>query len=173
MKEEVPDRRLNDLLLVLDRLTVLHRELLTLIQNKIERMRTGNIDEVGAVAQHEECLIKTIAEQEGLRKQLMDAIGRGYGISPPVARNMSARQLAERLEGSLRTRLLEAAEQLKNAAREVADVNRVATLIAQQVLGHLRCVFEAVAAPDQPPDTYSPRGAMVPGSARRLFEMTG
>ena len=173
MKTEPPDQRLNELLVVLDRLTELHRELLGLTRDKIEHMRSGNTAQLQANTARQESLLKTLHEQDGLRRQLMEAIGRGHGINPQVARRMPARQLAERIEGRLRSGLLDAAERLRGVVREVSEVNRVAVLIAQQVLHHLRCVFEVVAAPDGRPDTYSPHGTVVPSGTRRLFEMTG
>ena len=173
MKTESADQRLSELLVVLDRLTELHRDLLGAVRDKIEHMRSGDTAQLQADAVRHESLLKTIHEQEGLRRQLMDAVGRGYGISPQVARRMPARQLAERIEGRLRSGLLEAAERLRGVVREASEVNRVAVLIAQQVLHHLRCVFEAVAAPEGRPDIYSPHGTVVPSGTRRLFEMTG
>lgn len=173
MKEEAANQRLSDLIVVLDRLSELHRELLDLTRDKIEHMRSANTEELRICAVREEELVKNINEQEGLRRQLMDVIGRGYGLDPRVARRMPIRQLAERIEDRLRTKLLRAAEQLRRVVSEALEVNRVAAMIAQQVLNHLRCVFEAVAAPDEPPNTYSSRGKAVPGGTRRLFEMTG
>lgn len=173
MNSDVPDKRLRDLLRVLGRLTEQHLELRTAIEGKVERMRSGHVDGLQNATRHERALIESIAEQEGLRRQLMDAIGRGFGISPQAARGLSARQLAERLAGPPRIRLLEAAGRLKTAAAAVSEVNQIATLIAQQVLHHLRCVFQAVATCDQPPDTYTPRGTLQLVPTRRLFEMTG
>ncbi len=173
MTEETANQRLPGLLVVLDRLTELQRELLSLIREKIQQMRSGNTEGLRACTVREESLVKTIQEQEGLRRQLMEAIGRGYGINPQVARRMPTRQLAERIQGNLRAKFLGAVGRLRGVAGEVVELNRVAALIAQQVLHHLRCVFEAVSASGGRPDTYSPHGRALPSRNRQLFELTG
>ncbi|MCP4590814.1 MAG: flagellar protein FlgN [bacterium] len=173
MTMDRPDQRVAELLVVLDRLTSLHHDLLRLIRRKTELMRSGDTDGLHTEAAREASLVETIRAQEGLRRQLMDAIGRGLGLNSQVARRLPVRQLAERLTESMRPALLSASERLRSVVRETAEANRLAALIAAQVLQHLRCIFEAVASPDQQPDTYSPRGQVVTGHGRRLFEMTG
>ncbi|MCK4658380.1 MAG: flagellar export chaperone FlgN [Phycisphaerae bacterium] len=170
---ETTNQRLPELLVVLSRLADLHGELLGVIRGKIEHMRTGNTSELRADTIREESLVKTISEQEGLRCRLMGEIGCGYGISPQAARRMSARRLAQRVEAGLRSRLEEGADRLQGVVREVSHVNHIATLVAQQVLHHMRCMFEAVTAADEPPTTYSPHGQVVPEAPHRLFEITG
>ena len=173
MNDRTTGKRLSELLVVLDRLIELHSELRSLIRDKIEHMRAGNAEQLQADTVREESLVKTIDEQEGLRRQLMDAIGRGYGLDPQGVRRMPVRELAERVDETWRSRLLDSAGRLRAVVREVSDLNRIGTLIAQQVLGHLSCAFEAMSAPEEHPGTYSPHGQVVPGQARRLFEMTG
>lgn len=173
MKTETPSKRSSELLLVLERLTELHTRLLRLIHEKIEHMRAGDAERLQACAASEEFLIKTIGEQEGLRRQLTDDLGRGWGIEPQAARRMSARQLGDTIDDRVRADFADATDRLRDVVGKVADVNRVATLIAQQVLHHLRCVFEAVAMPDEQPATYSPHGRRVKRETRQLFEMMG
>ena len=173
MKTETTDKRPSELLLAMERLTELHTRLLSLIHEKIEHMRAGSAERLQACTAGEESLLETIGEQEGLRRQLADDLGRGLGIDPQVARRMPARQLADDPDDRRRAEFANAVERLRGVVGKVADANRVATLIAQQVLGHLRCVFEAVATPDEQPAIYSPHGRMVTSGTRRLFEMTG
>ena len=173
MHTEVATQRVAELLRVLHRMTALHQELEGLIREKIQRMRDGQTELVQACTQREELLLKTLTDQEGLRRQLMDAIGRGFGINPQSARRMPLRQLAERLEGHLRTKLLAALDGLRRAAGDVARVNQVAMVIAQQILHHLRCIFASVSGPQENPALYSPQGRVVAGGGRGLFELMG
>ena len=103
MRTETTNERMGELLVVLDRLAELHRELLSLIRDKIEHMRSADTDRLRAATVREESLLQIIGEQEGLRRQLMDAIGRGYGINSEVGpatggtdRSPVARRAAER-----------------------------------------------------------------------------
>ena len=173
MSVDIANKRLSDLFVVMDRLTDLHRELLDSTRDKIEHMRNSDTDALRAGTEREGALVQAIGEQEGLRRQLMDAIGRGYGMNPEMARRMPARQLASRIDGPERDQLLETADRLRDVVQEVAELNRIAALIGQEVLRHVRSVFESVSTPDDPPETYSPSGWVKPSGTQRLFEMTG
>jgi hypothetical protein len=171
MKKSNGKDRVDDLVHLLDGLTQLHDELLTVVHDKLDQMRAGSIEGMQTCAQREEALVACIAEQEGLRKQLLDVIGRGFGAAPQRARNWTASELADRLIEPQRGVLLEAARRLRTSIAEVARANRMAGLVAQEVLKHFRHIFTAVAGGSATqPAGYSPRGDVVSVINRALFD---
>ncbi|HEY3242052.1 MAG TPA: flagellar export chaperone FlgN [Phycisphaerae bacterium] len=170
MKTKRKDR-IDDLVVLLDRLTLLHAELLGSVQDKLQQMRAGSIEGMQSGAQREQALVARIAEQEGLRKQLMDVIGRGLGAAGQRARSWTVSELADRLLEPQRGALLNAARRLRESIAEVARANRMAGLVAQEVLRHFRHIFAAIAGacPTQPAG-YSPRGDVVAVINRTLFD---
>jgi hypothetical protein len=163
--------RIHELLVLLDGLTRLHGELRSAVTDKIARMRAASIAGMHECVRREESLVLRVSEQEGLRKQLMDAIGRGFGAGAQKGRTWTAAQLADRLLEPQRGELLAAARRLRESVAEVARVNRMAGMIAQEVLKHYRHVFASMQAGGAAqPAGYSRRGDVVSGSRRTLFD---
>lgn len=177
MKTTPPDpsanSRLEALLALMQRLERLHQELRKALDLKIENMRAARLSDLHACIRREQELTAKIGEQEGLRRQLMVQIGRGFGLSPETARRLSAQRLAERLAEPFRSRFHAVALQLKNAVESVRKVNDLIGRVSTQVLKHLDDVFTAITAPEPGRTGYTPKGQAVPGTGRELFEAIG
>ena len=136
-------------------------------------MRRASIQELGTCIEEEQELVTRIGEQEGLRRQLMEKIGRGYGISLTIARNLPVRELAQRVPEPTRTRLLAVSGGLKSAVERVKKVNNLVNRVSTDVLRHMEAVFSAVRATDSPSSSYTDRGQTAPPHPLELFEAIG
>jgi len=165
--------RLRDLVKLLGDLHGLHQELLQAVRGKTDAMRRGEIVRIQQCADIERSLVVRIQEREGLRSQLMELIGNDLGLSARSARVISASQLAKRVDEPYRERITEAAGDLKSTMAQLARENRVAGLIARDVLGHLRGIFESIGASVRRPVGYGADGALVAGADRQIIEAVG
>lgn len=164
---------LDDLLTVMQRLESLHQELREALQQKLEHMRRADQTGIQACLDREQVLVRSIIEQEGLRKQIMEQVGRGYGLGAKTARTMPARRLAERVTEPSRSRLNELADRLKSVVQDVKRINGLVTRVSQEVLGHLTEVFTTLTGSATPASGYSRAGRTVEGRPRELFETVG
>ena len=92
------------------------------VQAKITAMRRADRDGMRRQAEREQELVAQLSGREGLRRQLMDAIGKELGMSSTAARLMTATQLAARLPERSRAALQERVCGLREAAARVAKV---------------------------------------------------
>ena len=168
-----PVTRLGDLVTLLDQLRALYEEMLALIGRKIEAMRKADLDAMRVCQQSEHELTKRVNEREGLRRQLMDAIGVELGLASGVGRALSISQFTEKLGKSERAGVISAADGLKSTIAKVAQSNRIAGVISREIVHHLRWVFAAVQPREQQPAGYSGAGVVVPCAGARLFETVG
>jgi len=153
--------RTASLVKLVERLDRLHQELHEVIRHKIDRMRLADTEGIRQSTAREGVLVERIAEQEGLRRQLMTAIGQQMGLAPHAGRAMTLAAdtgLARRLPDPRRSELLAAAAGLRTAVGRVAESNRLAGLIATQILRHVRHVFSAVTGTGVQAGSYSRRG---------------
>ncbi len=163
--------RVDELLFLLDGLTRSHEELLAVVRDKVAQMRQASIEGLQQCLRSEEALVARIAEQEGLRKQLMDSIGRTYGTAAHRARAWTRTELAERLVEPQRSQFLEATRRLRGLVADLARANRLAGVVAQQVLKHFRHVFSAMSGSlSGQPTGYSASGNPLAGRNQTLFE---
>lgn len=162
------------LLSLLDRIEQRHRELCSVIRDKIDRMRASDVDGMRNCIERESELVNDIAEQEGLRRQLMMLIGQELGIAAHAARAMNLRELARRVAEPRRGELVEMADRLRTTVASVAQGNRVAGLIARETLRHFRHVFSAITSTDGGrADGYTQGGARQSVSQRQLLDAVG
>ncbi len=168
------DSQTTALLTLLERLAVLHDQLRDVICEKVERMRTADIEGMRSCIDREAALVEQVTEQEGLRRQIMIAVGQSLGISPSRARSMNIRVLANRLAEPGGTRLLAAADRLRRVVAQVAERNRVAGLIAREILGHFRHVFAAMTTTGGARvGGYTHQGGLDVPTRRRLLDALG
>lgn len=173
MKTRSANERLTGLLTLLDRLERMHRDLLEVIRDKIEKMLSSNLDGMRDCIAREAALVQEVAEQEGLRRQLMVSLGQEMGIAPGQARVMNVRELAGRVDASRREPLLRAADRLRHTVAQVAEANRVAGLIAREILRHFRHVFAAMTCLENGPGGYTPRGQRQATAGQKLLDAVG
>ncbi len=165
--------RLGDLVTLLDQLREMYEEMLALIDQKIDAMRKADLDAMRVCQEAEQDLTRRVNEREGLRRQLMDAIGAELRLPPGAGRALSISQLTDKLGKSERAPTISAADRLKNTIAKVAQANRVAGVISGEIVHHLRWVFAAVQPREEKPAAYSGAGVVVPRPGARLFETVG
>lgn len=171
--DNLAQKRLDDLLMLLERLDRLHGELGDVLREKLQTMRRSDLDGIHACVHREQNLARRIDEQNGLRKQLTVKIGRAFGIAPETARAMTASGLAARVTDPYGERILDAAQRLKRTVVQVERTNRMVHQVSSRVLSHLHQVFSSIAEETEPADGYTPTGGTQTGQRRELFEAIG
>lgn len=165
--------RIRDLITLLTRLSDLYDELFALVDEKIAAMRRADLDAMRACGDKEQLLARTLHERQGLRIQLMEALGKELGLPPAVARAITVSQLATHIPAPQRKVLTDAADRLRATIAKVAQANRVAGVISRELVNHLRWVFAAVRPQDDRPVDYGDAGVLVSRPATYLFEAVG
>ncbi len=150
--------RIDALLALMGRLADLHDELHLALRDKLASMRTAGLEDLHACVDRERVLAVRINEQEGLRKQMMEQVGRGYGMSPTASRALSARNLALHLSQPHRRKLEEVSLRLRTAVERVRRANDFVGRVSAQVLQHVRGVFAAVSEGATSGCAYTKRG---------------
>jgi len=173
VKQVSEPTRFNDLLRLMDGLCALHVELERIIVAKLEAMRRADTAGMQTVVEREQVLTARLGEREGLRKQLMDAIGVELGLPRGEGRRMTVSRLAARLPESSRPALWQRADALRRAIAGAAQANRVAAVAARTLIHHMQWVIAAVRPACDAPITYSKRGQMVPSGGTMLLETVG
>jgi len=152
-----------------------------LVEEKIERMRRGDVAGLSDYAIREEALIAQISEREGLRRVVTDRIARRYGMSTQKARTLTAAYVAPRLASPWGEEVLCTAGRLRELAGRIGRRNRVASQLSGAILRHMDAVFAAMTSPRRRGDSlasYRPSGATGSSgastpAARRIFEAIG
>jgi DNA-directed RNA polymerase sigma subunit (sigma70/sigma32) len=173
MTNQISERLFASLLQVLKQLTELHERLRTEVELKTQAMRRADMNALREHAGAEPEVVGQITERNGLRLQLMDQIGEELSLPPKTGRVLRVRQLAERLVESQRDRLLAAAEELREAAREANRCNRTAHSVARAILEHLRVVIGAMTTTDTDTAPYEAGGKRRSVAGTRIFEAMG
>jgi flagellar biosynthesis/type III secretory pathway chaperone len=183
--------RLPELFRLLDAMRNLYEQLNETVRTKLHAMRKADIAEIQAALERERTLVARLVEREGLRKQLMDLIGKEVGLDPatgtkppananaaPVlagraGRTLTVSQLAQLLSPMRASELKSRADALRKTVAEVAQANRVCDLTTRSLLHHLQWVFASVRPQSDPPIVYSGLGGTVTHSATRLVDIVG
>jgi len=165
--------RLEDLLIVMERLVGLYEHLRVALNEKLVHMRRSDHAAIQSSVKNEERLVVTINQQEGLRKQVMERVGRTFGLSASAAREMNARELSKRVAEPYRSRIDAVADRLRHIVEEVTTLNGFIARVSAEVLNHLREVFSAMIVTTQPPRGYSRTGHTVDVQPKELFEAVG
>jgi len=170
-----------ELCMVLSRLEKLHGDIAYVVEEKIARMRRGDVTGLLDCAIREEALIGQISQGEGLRRVVTDRIARRYGMSPQKARALTAAQVAPWLAPPWGEEVLSTSGRLREVTSRVGWRNRVALQLSGAILRHMDAVFTAITSPQGRGDSLGsyPRngvtgssGATTP-AARKIFEAIG
>ena len=167
------ERRCRDLLRLLEGLTERHTELLRALQDQVEAMGRADHERMRITGARIESLTQGIAVQEGLRRQLMDAMGKELGLEPRRGRELTAGQMAERLSGTARETFEAASGRLRDVVDRVARANRLSAGVITGVLGHLKQVFAAIGREREPGGCYSGGGRSVRAPSMSILETVG
>lgn len=173
MSKTADPKRVQDLIRLLEDMTAGYEQLAEFVQGKIDAMRQADIETMRFSAGQERELAETLNAKEGLRRQVVDAIGEQLGLAPKTARVMTMSQLGARLARAQRSALTEVSLKLRDTMARVAKVNRVAGVIGRGILGHLDAVFQSITATVEPPVGYAGDGGLVGFGDNRLFDAVG
>ncbi len=166
-------KRLKELIRLLGGLQNMYEQLLRVVGDKIDAMRRADIPALRTLSQQEQSLAGRLQAREGLRRQMMDAVGKEMGLPAATARAMPVSQIASRLPELPRERLLHVAKRLRDVAARTAQANRIAGAVSREILSHLTWVFSSVRAKDGKTVGYSGVGAAVGPRETRIFEAVG
>lgn len=162
-----------DLTRLFDGLLACYQELLGVIREKLAAMKRADLHVMREMTIKEQGLARTIHEREGLRRQLMDALGAALGLSARTARTMTISQLASRVSADQALMLRESADALRDVIHEVAHSNRIAGAACREVINHMRWVFASVRPELDAPTGYAGDGARVTTPSTMIFEAVG
>jgi hypothetical protein len=165
--------RFDELIQLMRRMEHLHDDMTRLIREKLECIRQGKMDAVADVDRRSESIAQSISQQNAARLALMERVGKSIGVDADAARTMSVLRLAERVTDPIRTRLLGAAYSLKKAILETRRANAIAQNVTQEVLGHLKFVFDAFTGAAAPSGAYTNSGRNAAPARKELFEVIG
>jgi len=161
------------LLRLLDGLAELHVSLEWNIRSKLDAIRAADMNAVQSAMQEEQQVTDRLREREGLRKQLMDAVGAELGLARGAGRKLTVSELAARLPESSRLTLWQSAGSLRKAMAATAQANRVAGSAVRTLLHHMQWVFASIRPTGAAPLTYSKHGRMVPQGGTVALETVG
>jgi len=165
--------RVADLARLVVGMAEVNEQLASVLDGKIDAMRRANVEEMGGCEQREGKLVETLRERDGLRKQMMDAIGTELGLPAKAGRTLTLSQLGLRMNAGERATLSNAADRLRSAVIGARQVERVAAAVSREVLHHLQWVFAAVKPRDDRAGVYSNDGALVRGGGSAMVELVG
>lgn len=171
--ENVEFKRLTDLKQLFGVLKNLQEQLLASVRGTTDAMKRADVGAMRDLQQQQRMVVEQLEEREGLRRQLMDGIGRELNLPARSARALSVSQLAARLPEAQRTGLLDAAEGLRKVVFQVAHANRLAGVIARETLNHLKWVFASVRPAPSAAAGYSGDGAPTGTPDTRIFDTVG
>ena len=173
MKKPIETKRFRELLGLLSELQKLHENLFTTCQAKLEALKKADVKAMGELSGPEQDIARRIHQREGLRRQLMDAIGKSLGLPPRTARQLPLSQLASRADRPQAAALTEAAGKLREVVLRVAQLNRVIGAVSGGVLGHLGQVLASVGVAGENATGYRVDGKAVAGVPPQIFEAVG
>ncbi|NOT00813.1 MAG: hypothetical protein HOP29_09315 [Phycisphaerales bacterium] len=163
----------DDLAALLDRIAVSYAALHECLEEKLACLRCAELENIDSFLGRERLLAAQLIEQDGMRRRIMEQLGRPYGMSAEKARGMPVRRLAERLGEPHSSRLCAAADRLKEQIGRTQALAGMVERVSRDVLVHVREMFAAVAAPFAGGEGYCPRGATRGSRPRELFEAVG
>lgn len=166
-------KRVRDLVRLMDDMRELYGQLFTCIDSRLAAMKRADWEAMHAGGERSRSITVRLAERDGLRRQLLDAIGRELGLPPSAGRTLTVSDLAARISPDEASALQAAANRLRPVMAGVGQANRVAGFVARGILEHLRWVFEAVVPRTEHSGGYGGDGAAAAPSNAILFETLG
>ncbi len=173
MTTRTEPKRLSDLLKLLEQLRLLQVKLLETVWAKVDAMKRADIAAMREQGLREERMAKELQSHEGVRRRILDRIGEELGMQPGSARALTLSQLASRVGQPHRETLLAAGQALRGLAAQVAQANRVAGVVAREVVNHLSWVFMSVRPKGDGCVGYTHGDAVASVADSRIFEAVG
>jgi len=171
--DRVIESRTGELLIVMGELKQLHEELLTVLQQKLAAMRRADTEGLNSCTARQRFLVDRIRQKEGLRRQVVQLIGKAMGMPAERAADWPLRELAERLPEPRRGQLLAQAAVVREILLAIDKTNTVAALVTGEMLKHFQQVCAAMARTGQSTGTYSSAGRLNSEPPVGVFEAVG
>lgn len=134
----------DDLTHLMGTLESLHGDLAGLMERKVDAMRRADVEGLSELGAKEIALTQRLRERDVMRRRVLERIGKELGLNAARARTLTVSQLSPHLDEPQRANLMEAARKLRSAVFRSARTNRLAGVIAREVLEHMRWVFASV-----------------------------
>ena len=120
----------------LDRLHLLHVDLLEVLARKEEALVSVEMDALNAVRNEEEELLHSVVDQEKQRLLLTEEIGDLIGVQRPSTIRVT--EMLDHLPGAVSERLDESRNRLKGVAQRLKDQNKKNRALIEHSLGHIQ-----------------------------------
>ncbi len=130
-----------NLVLELEQLAALNRELVGACRAKLSAMRTADARAINDVGKREGRIIEAIRLHESRRREICDAVAARLGMAAGSVLRVS--ELARYLPQPYAGRVLALTASLKQSMAEIQRVNRINQAVSEQVQ---RCFGDALAA---------------------------
>lgn len=173
MVRNVTSKNATDLMTLLDGLCELQVRLIELVRTKMQAIRAADVVKLREICIAERALAKELQARDGLRRELINAIGAEMGLSQGKARTLTVSRIAARLPDSAGDQLMSVTNRLRGFVAQAAQANRAAGSVSHDLLNHLRWVFASVAPKSDESVGYSGTGTLSGPSANRLFDAVG
>lgn len=173
MSATLADKRVAQLVTLLEEIQRLYVELADVLERKLTAVRRADTAGMTASSRRERFLVDRIRERDGLRRQLMVLVGQAWDMNAKAAEKMSVREVAAKSEKALADRLTALADAIRAAMERVAHANRIIDVVGKSMSQHFRSVYEAMTSGLRERDVYSRTGRPTGDVALRVFEMTG
>lgn len=173
MRDRTAERRVSQLVTLLEDIRRLYEELRDVMERKLVGMRHADTDVVMATARRERFLTDRIQERNGLRRQLMELIAESLGEARAAGATMSVSDVASRMHGETAEQLRALALTTRTVMLRVSDLNRIAGVVGKEMQEHFRRVQSAMTAGLRRPGGYSRSGGIEASETLQVFETTG
>lgn len=173
MSHNALQKRVAQLVTLLEEIRRLYEELGGVIQRKLEGMRRADTEAMASASNRERFLTGRLRERDGLRRQLMELIGDQLGLPAADARSMTVSDVASRVGEPLAGRLTALADSTRTLMQQTAEGNRLAGLVGKEMLGHFRQVYASLTSGASRNGVYSRSGRPETTGLTQMFEATG
>ncbi len=167
------EARSGDLVNLMGDLKTLHSDMLSVLQQKLAGMRRADTEAINSCTARERFLAERVQEREGLRRQLVQILGKELGLSPEQSAGLGVRDLAERLPEPRRGQLLVLGEALRELIGKIDNANKVVALVTGEMLKHFRHVYAAMARSGPSTGRYASNGQIAVERPTQVFDAVG
>ena len=126
----------------LDNLVRLNEKLLTLAGRRHEAMVARDVDRLESLSAEEQRIGQRILSEERDRQATMVRFGKAHGRSAEQMAGVSLSEAVQWLDESARLQVLALRQRLHQVVARLQETNRVASMLAQQMLPHFGELLE-------------------------------
>lgn len=144
MNASVKTETLEEFVALLGEEAGLHEQLGDALESCREAVRSADVAGISSATLRQKGLVQQVRRCEGVRRPLMDRLGRELGMAGRAGRSMALSHLEARLDSAARERVTAAGTRLKRAVDRVARLNRVNEHVASRLVDCVGFVLTAV-----------------------------